>query len=343
MAILLKSLVAKGLERTGAIDRAIRAKSSNMEFLILMYHRVLPPHMVDPSLQRGMYVEPETFRMQMSYLKRKFKVVPLSALRHVETLQDDSGGRLPPVCVVTFDDGWFDFFQYAYPVLADLRIPATVFLPTRYIGTQNWFWTDQIARLMIGSGSPGTGRAAGSGLKNGILGEIQSLRGPVAGRIEKAIAMLKPLRHEDIWAVLADWRRDVPGTRDPMGRAFLTWEEVRIMATSGLITFGSHTGNHKILTQLTDDEIMEELTESKETLISEGAAGESCLAFSYPNGNLDARVADLVARSGYHVAVTTEKGWNRASSPKFLLKRVSIHQDISSSPELFGCRISTII
>jgi peptidoglycan/xylan/chitin deacetylase (PgdA/CDA1 family) len=344
MFIFLKSLIAKSFERTGVIARAIRAKSSNMEFLILMYHRVLPPFMVDPTIQRGMYVEPETFRMQMSYLKRKFTVVPLSALRQNGTLHDDSNARRLPVCAITFDDGWFDFFHYAYPVLTELQVPAIVFLPTRYIGTRNWFWADQIARRLVENGPTDTGKhfAKNNG-KNAVLGKIQSLRGPVDDRIEKAIALLKQVPHEDIDDLLADWNEPVTGKIDSMGRAFLTWEEVRIMAESGLVSFGSHTGKHKILTHLADDEIMQELTESKETLISEGAADASFLAFSYPNGNYDTRIADLVAQSGYHLAVTTEKGWNSASSPRMQLKRVSIHQDIASSPDLFGCRISGII
>jgi peptidoglycan/xylan/chitin deacetylase (PgdA/CDA1 family) len=82
------------------------------------------------------------------------------------------------------------------------------------------------------------------------------------------------------------------------------------------------------------------LAESRERLVSENAADPSVIPFSYPNGNYDERAARIVADTGYACAVTTEKGWNAPNSPRFLLKRVSIHQDVSCSEAVFGCRIA---
>ena len=123
---------------------------------------------------------------------------------------------------------------------------------------------------------------------------------------------------------------------------FLQWEEVRKMAGSGLVTFGSHTDSHKILTSLNEEEIHEELIKSKETLISESAVHPSFIPFSYPNGNYDEKVVRMVKDAGYHIAVTTENGWNDSETPPFHLRRMAIHQDMSSTKEMFGCRITNI-
>lgn len=79
-------------------------------------------------------VAPQLFARQMEWLAANAKVVPLGAL--VECLRDAK--PLPARTVaLTFDDGFADFFVNASPVLEKLRLPATVFLPTRYVGSMN--------------------------------------------------------------------------------------------------------------------------------------------------------------------------------------------------------------
>ena len=57
------------------------------------------------------------------------------------------------------------------------------------------------------------------------------------------------------------------------------------MQISWLVSSGSHTVAHKILTTLTDDEIRNELIESRKKLIAEQVVDPSFIPFCYPNGN----------------------------------------------------------
>jgi peptidoglycan/xylan/chitin deacetylase (PgdA/CDA1 family) len=100
------------------------------------------------------------------------------------------------------------------------------------------------------------------------------------------------------------------------------------MAQSGLISFGSHTASHRILTTLTDKEIQDELMRSKETLIAEKAVDSSFVPFSYPNGNYNEKIVNMVREAGYSLAVTTDNGWNHRGFNPFTLRRVAIHQGI---------------
>ncbi len=76
--------------------------------LVLLYHRVHPKF----------GVHPELFRKQLLFLKRFFKVL---------TLKEAEKGRSRGV-LLTFDDGFYDVYYYAYPILKELSLPAVIFV-----------------------------------------------------------------------------------------------------------------------------------------------------------------------------------------------------------------------
>jgi len=82
---------------------------------------------------------------------------------------------------------------------------------------------------------------------------------------------------------------------------------------------------------------------SRERLIAEQAVNSSFIPFCYPNGNYNQKIAKMVKDAGYSLAVTTKKGWNTAVSDPFELKRVSIHQDMTATEAMLGCRITGIL
>ncbi|MCM8792745.1 MAG: polysaccharide deacetylase family protein, partial [Candidatus Omnitrophica bacterium] len=174
------------------------------------------------------------------------------------------------------------------------------------------------------------------------LGSMDKFEGSYESNLERAIQILKSYREEEIEEILSELSRRWGIDEYPSGRAFLTWEEVREMAASGLITFGSHTATHRILTNLKDDEIQDELIRSKEKLIAEKVVDKSFIPFCYPNGNYNENIARLVKEAGYSLAVTTEKGWNRFNSNPFALKRIGIHQDMTSTEAMFLCKVANI-
>lgn len=307
-----------------------------------MYHRVIPSHEVKQGVQAGMYVEPETFKTHLCFLRKYFEIVPLSEIScHFKANHGSSNNK--PLCALTFDDGWHDFYENAYPMLKSYGVPATVFLPTDFIGTRDWFWTDRLGYLFAKKENctslPKPNRPSG----NHAVNQLEALKGSQESRLEAAIAMLKGYHKDEISKVLSElsvrWELD-PG---PPGRAFFSWEETREMAQSGLIAFGSHTASHQILTTLSDEEVQDELLRSKERLIAEKVADDSFIPFCYPNGSYNENIARMVKEAGYSLAVIIGKGWNHANSDPFTLRRIGIHQDMTSTEAMFGCRIAGIL
>jgi peptidoglycan/xylan/chitin deacetylase (PgdA/CDA1 family) len=77
----------------------------------------------------SLYIDPQELRQRLEILKSgKFSVLPLS-----DALDKLRAGSLPPRSVaLTFDDGGYDFFRQAYPLLREYGFPATVYQTTYY-------------------------------------------------------------------------------------------------------------------------------------------------------------------------------------------------------------------
>jgi peptidoglycan/xylan/chitin deacetylase (PgdA/CDA1 family) len=113
--------------------RGLLRRRGGEGFGILMYHRVARPAAGLPAPTWN--VTPQRFRRQMEgLLARGYQPWPLSkVLAHYR-----AGEPIPPgVFVVTFDDGYECVYHEAWPMLRELGITATVFLPTAYLDSSD--------------------------------------------------------------------------------------------------------------------------------------------------------------------------------------------------------------
>jgi peptidoglycan/xylan/chitin deacetylase (PgdA/CDA1 family) len=292
-------------------------------------------------VQAGMVVEPDTLDLHIRYLRHYFEIIPLSDLK------SDRHGyphdlQKRPRCVLTFDDGWRDFYDYAYPVLQKHEAPATVFLPTDFIGTDRWFWTDRMGFLLnrMAQSDP---EKRGSSFSDPLPRELVCLPGPHEARLEKAIARLKPYTIEKIEGVLSELSAALGEDFTPASRAFLSWEEVQEMSRSRLVCFGSHTAAHPLLTTLTEKQARHELRKSMDALIDHKVVDTNFISFCYPDGKFSESLSEMVREVGYHLAVTTQRGWHRQGADPYTLKRIGIHQDMASTQAMFGSRIVDLL
>lgn len=300
-----------------------------------MYHRVINPNNVKTYIQPGMYVDPVTFAMHLNALTSYFSIISINELMKIAH-SGKSDRFSKSLCAITFDDGWVDYYQNAFPLLKEYNLPATVFLPTNFIGSDQWFWTDRFAFIWKNkklNNNPGS---------NQIIEKLLGIKGTFPMQIEKGLQILKALPLSEIESVLSEMENAFGMNAGQQGRAFLNWQEVKEMRDSGLVSFGSHTVDHHILTTLSENEIRKELRGSMQCLLDKKVVEKGKVPFCYPNGNFDLNIAQIVKDEGYSCAVTTKTDWNSFSADPFTLNRVGMHQDISSTKSMFLANIAGI-
>lgn len=112
--------------------RAIRSRRGDQRIVVLMYHRV------NDELRDGVTVGIEQFDRQMAWLRRRYPLVSVDRL---------ASGDFPtdcrrPLVAVTFDDGYRDNYLNAAPILLKHQVPATFFVSTGLMGSEQGFQHD---------------------------------------------------------------------------------------------------------------------------------------------------------------------------------------------------------
>jgi peptidoglycan/xylan/chitin deacetylase (PgdA/CDA1 family) len=226
--------------------------------------------------------------------------------------------------ILTFDDGYVNVLRLALPILAQRRIPATVFVSTRPMIGQEPFWPDLLITPIQALRLPELDlRQFGLGLHRFHSSEdarrwddVQRLltrakAGGSIGRLQM-VAVLDHMR-ERYAGVLA--------VHLPRLRA-MTGGELRELAHSPWLTVGAHGHDHDILTALDDEALDFNLRESRRILRQ--LTGHSVDDMAYPNGDTDDRVERRVAAAGFTRAWTTRPGlirpgWNPLRLPRLFV------------------------
>ncbi len=118
-----------------------------MKIPILMYHMVRE---TDDPKEKRYCCHPKAFKRQMAYLKRaKYQVIGLDDL--IDSIMNSTA--LPQKSIaITFDDGFADNYDNAFPILKEYGFPATMFVVSRLAGrTNEWMQEEGFpARKLLG-------------------------------------------------------------------------------------------------------------------------------------------------------------------------------------------------
>jgi len=316
----MRRFILESLFRLGA-DRLTRFAHRH-KAIVLAYHG-FTDRATHPGIEnsQGKHLPVEAFRSQLAYLRRHYRVLPLESL--IAALE--TGAPLPAHSLaITIDDGYRSNYTLAYPALREYGLPATVFLTTGFLDEGDLQWSDRIeyalnrtteSRLELTIGpDPFVARlddmaarlACDRRLRTLLKVVPQETRGAIVDELEQRLGQ----RLRDA--------ADPPEIYRP-----LAWAEVREMQRSGLMTFGSHTVSHFILTRCDPTRAQDELAGSRHRI--EAETGVPCRLFCYPNGQagcFDGATRAMLLAAGYTGGLTTVYGMNDRRSDVLALKRL---------------------
>ncbi len=283
-------------------------EKSQLPFQIMIYHRVLKkpdPFAMAPVLEKD-------FENQIKLYSENFRVIGLSQL-HKEIQE---GYVEEKTLCITFDDGYKDNFEVALPILNKYNLPATVFVATKAVDSQELLWYDKVLSLFSRS-------------KENVF-EFPELNisvfslTPTENKRDAAHCVLGKLKEFDpmqrdsyIIEIAKQLKVDLVENTNIM----LSWENVKELKGNG-VEIGAHTHSHPILSKLNYEEALLEIKTSKEIL--EDKLQEEVSSFAYPNGgreDYNSSTIKAVQDSGLKLAVTTNHGTNTTKSNLFELNR----------------------
>ncbi|MGR3293118.1 MAG: polysaccharide deacetylase family protein, partial [Candidatus Scalindua sp.] len=296
----------------------------NGKVTILMFHRV-----TDTFFDISLLIKRKTFEECMKYIAQSYPVISMDFLVQNfdkwENIPDDS-------FVITFDDGWIDFHDVAYPIISRLKVPATVYLTTGFVSSECSYWQERLNNLL-------TQILANKKLlskKDDIISmpeinlKLKDLisKGDGKSVIFEFIDYLKKFTNDKILRTIFDLGESLKEysimISEDEHRSFVNWDELNSIKEPD-ISFGSHTVNHPILTNEQTNVIENEICKSKE--IIEKETGREVSHFCYPNGNYNDQIKGLVSGS-YKSACTTNSGFVSKESDIYALNRIGINEEM---------------
>ncbi|MCC7306632.1 MAG: polysaccharide deacetylase family protein [Acidobacteria bacterium] len=281
---------------------------------VLMYHRFSNGEEFGKTSRK-------VFEIHLRYLARHYKIIPLNEavarLKANEKLPERSA-------VITIDDGYYDFYDIAFPVLKSFGVPATIYLVTDFVAGNCWIWTDKARYILTKTRRDRITFEIDGRVFDMPLGGLES-RFAAAGSLNSELKKL-PDEEKDVYLAELAQAMDVTVPETPPHEfSALSWDQAREIATAQ-IEIGSHTAAHPILTNVDSERLKNELEWSKASLEQE--LERSLIHFCYPNGNVSTRERDAVEAAGYASAVTTEIKLCENGSGRFLIPRIDAEPEL---------------
>jgi peptidoglycan/xylan/chitin deacetylase (PgdA/CDA1 family) len=294
--------LARGLFWSGAsfLLSKLPARDS---LLVLSYHRIGNPDqdLFDPGVFSA---TADQFDDQISYLKRHVSLVTLpEALAFIDGSIEEKTRRCR--ALLTFDDGYLDNYEIAYPILRSHGAQGVFFLTTGMVGSCQVPWWDRIAYLVR------TARRRRFTLCYPADLPVDIDENGLTESLRNILKSYKQPDNSDPARFIQELAEKAEGENVPETlRRFLDWGEAREMAAGGM-AIGSQTHSHQVLSQLGPDQQFHELSASRAMLKEH--LGVDADALVYPVGaraSFTDRTQKLAREAGYRAAFSFYGGTN---------------------------------
>ena len=288
---------------------------------IIMYHYVRPLKYSQYPGIKGL--EFQKFKQQLDFIEKNYQVVTANELIR-SAANDDC--RLPKdACLLTFDDGYRDHFDYVLPELLRRGLQGSFFPPAKCITERTMLDVNKIHYILAtcSNSEQLVTELEQLSLDNGIAeSDLIQYRQDAffASRFDSSEVayfkrMLQYLLEETlVQSILEELfqkyvKRDMVNVADDL---YMTKNEIRKLLESGMYV-GSHTYSHKWLNRIPRVAQEREIDLSLEFLTLIGAPTKEWI-MCYPYGGYNSDTLDILEERNCMVGLTTKPGVANISS-----------------------------
>lgn len=267
-----------------------------------MYHGVVDDN---DDIECWWLMKQTKFENQIKYIKNYFNIISIDeAYDYISTNKDFPKNA----CVLTFDDGYKNYMTKALPILKAEQVPSTVYITAGISASQTMIWADKLFYTLHKTK-----------LKSLDLTDIKLGIWPMYNKhdkiksIHEIVDCLKefpPKRKNELIEKICKYlevsheENSYANGNNPF--ALLSIEDIQKLSLDPLVTIGSHSVNHEILTVLPIKKAEEEIILSKHML--ELWINKPINHFSYPDGKYNAPIKEIAKKAGYKTATRIRLG-----------------------------------
>lgn len=293
---------------------------------IFVLRHVRPARRVDFQPNRALEVTPEFLARAIALLRRwGIELVSLDEM-HRRLSERDFRQRF---ACITFDGGYRDTKEWAYPVLKHEGVPFAVYVPTSFPDRLGQLWWLALEAVIA---------------RHAMIGLVMDGE-------DRRFASATTAEKQQLFAGLSRWLRERPTNTDMIdvvhdlaarygvdveqicAEQCMDWAELGELARDPLVTIGTQTVDHLVLSKLADTPVRAEIDMGRAVL--ESALERRPEHLAYPYGGPDAvgpREVRIAADLGFKTAVTTWPGLLHARHADRLvaLPRLSLNGEFQS-------------
>ncbi|MFD2250369.1 peptidoglycan/xylan/chitin deacetylase (PgdA/CDA1 family) [Pseudochelatococcus lubricantis] len=297
--------------------------------LILTFHHVRPdaPGGGAHAVAQGQFRPNRSLEVTPAFLEATLEALAHAGFECVsmdevpERLDASRRGR--PFAVITFDDGYRDNVEHAWPILRRRNVPWTLYVVPRFADGRGVLWWIDLERAIAGADSVvfRVGEDVLS-LQTATPAQKAAAFAGVARRLRAAGG--KELRGFVMSLAEREGRDPAATSRELCA----DWEDIAALARDPLVTIGAHSMSHPVLSRETAETVLEELGESRRVIA--GRLRRPVRHLAYPHGDREAvgvREHVLARAAGFTTAVTTRPGhlWPAHRAHCHALPRLSMN------------------
>jgi peptidoglycan/xylan/chitin deacetylase (PgdA/CDA1 family) len=295
--------------------------NKNNAFTIFLFHGVIKENKFQIRNYNNKHIKIEKFKEILKFLKKRG--CPINFDELIYKINNKKKFR-PRTFLISFDDGFYNNFENACPILKKLKIPAIFFLSTDFIENNSLSWIDKIEHLFEQTKKKAvfikefnkTFKIDGKAAKIKILDLIRL----------KVKNNFKININQFVNGISKSLRIKVPNHLNTEIDKKLKWNDVKKIKNNNLFTIGGHSHLHHSLGYLKKNKIYKSQIKKSINLFYK-RIGYKLKYYSYPEGQkIDFNRLIINELKSYKIVScpTAIPGYNKANQNLFKLYRVQL-------------------